>query len=69
MGAAGDVLQVVLGPEGTGMALAGALATWLRTRRRRLTVEINGNRVEIDGAKDPEATAELLITKLSAPSG
>jgi len=50
LGALTDILVVTLGPSGAVVALAGALATWLRHRGTnvRVVVRGRGGRVEVD---------------------
>jgi Effector Associated Constant Component 1 len=51
MGAFGDVLVAALGDGGAIAALAGALATWLVTRRGKVSIKVtgpDGRSVEVD---------------------
>jgi hypothetical protein len=57
MGGAVEILSVALGSGGAGAVLAGALATWVQTRRARISVELvqdeageTVRRVEVDAA-------------------
>lgn len=40
MGAVAEILSVALGSGSAGAVLAGSLATWLQTRRARVSVEL-----------------------------
>lgn len=40
MGGAVEILSIALGSGGAGAVLASSLATWLQTRRVRISVEI-----------------------------
>jgi len=61
-GPALDVFQAVFGPGGTGVAFAGVLIAWLRSRRKRIKVRIktDGGVIELDaeGIDDPAASVE-----------
>jgi hypothetical protein len=66
MGGAIEILSVALGGGSVGAVLAGALTTWLQTRRARISVEIvegesgeTVRRVEVD-AGSPAVTERLL---------
>lgn len=51
LGALTDILVVTLGPSGAVVALAGALATWLRHRGTNVRIVVRGRggqRVEVD---------------------
>jgi membrane-associated two-gene conflict system component 1 (EACC1) len=67
MGAVVDVLTVAVGAGGAATVLAGALTTWLRTRRSDLTVEVTdteqGRTVKLTGSniKDPEALVREVL--------
>ncbi|WP_328997877.1 PLP-dependent lyase/thiolase [Kribbella sp. NBC_00709] len=62
MGAVIDLLVVAVGSGGAATVLAGAIATWLRTRRSDVTVEIVESahqrtvKVTAHRVKDAEAT-------------
>jgi hypothetical protein len=60
MGPALDVFQAVFGPGGTGVAFAGVLIAWLRSRRKRIRVKIQTEKgvIEVDseGIDDPAAS-------------
>jgi hypothetical protein len=43
MGGAVEILSVALGSGGAGAVLASSLATWLQTRRARISVELVGS--------------------------
>lgn len=64
MGAGSEVLQAMLGPGGTGVAFAGVLVAWLRSRRKhiKLRVKTNNGTAELDarGIKDPAAEVERI---------
>lgn len=64
MGPALDVVDAIFGPGGTGVAFAGVLVAWLRSRRKRIRVKIQTENgvVEVDaeGIDDPAASAERI---------
>jgi len=71
MGGAGEILSVALGSGGAGAVLAGSLATWLQTRRARISVELVATesgetvrKVEVDGGS---ATVVKELYGLLAP--
>jgi Effector Associated Constant Component 1 len=57
-----EVLQAVFGPGGTGVAFAGVLIAWLRSRRKRIRVKIQTEdgvvEVDSEGIGDPAALVE-----------
>lgn len=61
-GPALDVLQAAFGPDGTGVAFAGVLIAWLRSRHKHIRVKIQTENgvveVEAEGIDDPVASAE-----------
>jgi hypothetical protein len=61
MGAVADVLEVALGSGGTLTALASSLAVWIHSRRRRITVTIDGRQAEFDGVDDVDALARRVL--------
>ncbi|WBB53309.1 hypothetical protein [Verrucosispora sp. WMMD573] len=65
MGSAMEILSVALGSGGAGAVLAGALSTWLQTRRARISVEFvesdtgeTVRRVEVE-ANNAESVKDL----------
>ena len=65
MGGAAEILSVALGSGGAGAVLASSLATWLQTRRARISVELvvgesgeNIRKVEVD-ARSAAVVEEL----------
>jgi hypothetical protein len=72
MGAVSDVLVVALGSGGMGVALAGSLSVWLRTRVSDLNLRIRTQRgegeVTANNTKDVEALLAA-ITGLVSQSG
>jgi hypothetical protein len=68
MGTGIEVLQAMLGPGGTGVAFAGVLVAWLRSRRKHIKLRIttNSGTAEIDaqGIKDPAAEVERIARVL-----
>jgi hypothetical protein len=72
MGGVVEMLSVALGSGGAAAVLAGSLATWLQTRRARISVEfVTGEsgetvrKVEVD-AGNPAVTERLLRGVLGA---
>jgi hypothetical protein len=72
MGGVVEMLSVALSSGGAGAVLAGSLATWLQTRRARISVEVisgeSGDivrKVEVD-AGSPATTKRLLRGVLAA---
>lgn len=72
LGALTDILVVTLGPAGAVVALAGALATWLRHRGTNVRVVVRGQggrRVEVDVRRArvmDAAEVSTLASELSA---
>lgn len=68
-GPAVDLIQVVFGPGGTGVAFAGVLIAWLRSRRKRITVEVKAKggsvKVSAEGMDDPAALTERIARVIS----
>jgi Effector Associated Constant Component 1 len=64
MGAVSDVLSVALGPGGSGIALAGALSVWLRTRTSDVKATVTGRNgtvtIDVHRAKDPAEVLEKI---------
>lgn len=64
MGPAPDILDAIFGPGGTGVAFAGVLVAWLRSRRKRIRVKIQTEHgvVEVDaeGIDDPAVSVERI---------
>jgi hypothetical protein len=64
MGTGFEVLQAMLGPGGTGVAFAGVLVAWLRSRRKHIKLRIttNNGSAELDaqGINDPAAEVERI---------
>jgi hypothetical protein len=62
MGPTLDIFQAVFGPGGTGVAFAGVLIAWLRSRRKRIRIKIQTENgvVEVDaeGIDDPATSVE-----------
>jgi hypothetical protein len=67
MGAAADALEVALGPGGG--ALAGAVTTWLSTRRGNVKLRLrrpDGAELEVDATtEDSEATVKAFLPLVS----
>jgi Effector Associated Constant Component 1 len=65
LGAFSDVLVAALGDGGAIAALAGALATWLLTRRSKVTIKVtgpDGRSVEVDvRSRDVEALLRTVL--------
>lgn len=65
-----DVLQAVFGPGGTGVAFAGVLIAWLRSRRKHIKVSIKTTNgvIELDahGIDDPAAAVERVAQVISS---
>ena len=65
MGAAADALTVAVGSGGAITVLAGAIRTWIQTRRQTVRMVIRrpgGVELEIDaGVKDPDAMIEKFL--------
>jgi Effector Associated Constant Component 1 len=61
MGPGLEVLQAILEPGGTGVAFAGVLIAWLRSRRKhiKLRIKTKSGVIELDaqGIDDPAASA------------
>lgn len=70
MGAGLEVLQASLGPGGAGVAFAGVLITWLRTRRKyiKLSIKTNGGVIELDtkGIDDPAEVAKRVAQVINS---
>jgi membrane-associated two-gene conflict system component 1 (EACC1) len=71
MGGAMEILSVALGSGGAGAILASSLATWLQTRRARISVELVGSesgqtvrKLEVDASS---ATVVEKLYSLLAP--
>jgi hypothetical protein len=64
MGPGLDALQAVFGPGGTGVAFAGVLIAWLRSRRKhiKLSIATKSGVIELDtqGIDDPAASVERI---------
>jgi len=62
MGPGIEVLQAAFGPGGTGVAFAGVLIAWLRSRRKhiKLSIKTESGIIELDaeGIDDPAASVE-----------
>jgi hypothetical protein len=78
MGALGDVISVVLGPGGAGVALAGALSIWARSRTSDVRVIVSRQspdgtassvEIEIDRSAQPEAVLATIRELLDEGDG
>ena len=66
LGAVTDTLQVVLGSGSILPALAASISTWAISRRRKMTIAINGISVSVDGSRDADKLALEIVEKLMA---
>lgn len=65
MGAVSDVLVVTLGSGGMGVALAGSLSVWLRTRVSDLNLRIRTQRGEVEVTANNVKDAEALVAAIT----
>ena len=65
MGAVSDVLVVTLGSGGMGVALAGSLSVWLRTRVSDLNLRIRTQRGEVEVTANNVKDAEALVAAIN----
>jgi len=69
MGSATEIIQAIFQPQGVLVALAGALGTWIGSRRKPVTIHVRSGEkeVQIDSAKfkEPEEVAARLLRNLS----
>jgi Effector Associated Constant Component 1 len=70
MGPGLEVLQAVFGPGGTGVAFAGVLIAWLRSRRKHIKLHITTKSgvIELDsqGVDDPAASVERVAKAIGS---
>jgi hypothetical protein len=65
MGAIADTIQVALGSGSILPALAASISTWAVSRRRKMTINVNGHSVRVDGSKDPDKLAQDILEQLT----
>jgi len=69
MGGVIDLVEVAMQPDGIGVALITAIATWLSTRKKslKISIEKNGRRVELEvpRASDIDAVVKAISGELN----